>query len=245
LNQSDTGFHLDGITGVAKIASLMAKNADVFGRFNSDGFRTIDKVTGTTIPSTSIDPTIFKYSEMCELIPATDSRAVRNKIGFLTGEMRLTGQLTARELLIYFGQLDHMDNDYINKRMKELSNDLELTAHLDVPIAKLSSGLTQKVSIAVALLNEPHIIIFDEPTTNLDVMATKIVSDFIRDAKDNGKCVLLSTHVLSDAQRLCDRIGIMYEGHLLCEGPLDELLEQYKVKDLEQLFFSLVSGDVK
>jgi hypothetical protein len=71
----DTGFHLDGITGVAKIASLMAKNADVFGRFNSDGFRTIDKVTGTTIPSTSIDPTIFKYSEMCELIPTTDSRS--------------------------------------------------------------------------------------------------------------------------------------------------------------------------
>lgn len=220
--------------------SFTARDGEVFGLLGANG---AGKTTTLLTIATLLQPDSGKVT-VDGLDVVTESRAVRNKIGFLTGEMRLTGQLTARELLIYFGQLDHMDDDYINRRMKELSENLELTAHLDVPIAKLSSGLTQKVSIAVALLNEPHIIIFDEPTTNLDVMATKIVSDFIRDAKDDGKCVLLSTHVLSDAQRLCDRIGIMYEGHLLCEGPLDELLEQYKVKDLEQLFFSLVSGDV-
>ena len=219
--------------------SFTANNGEVFGLLGPNG-------AGKTTTLLTI-ATLLQGDTGTVTVDGLDvvshSRAVRDRIGFLTGDMRLTGQLTARELLVFFGLLDHMGKEYIEERMEKLSFDLELTPYLDIPIAQLSSGITQKVSIAVSLLNEPQVIIFDEPTSNLDVMATKIVSDFIRNARDSGKCVLLSTHILSEAQRLCDRIGIMYEGRLLCEGPLGELLDEHRARDLEELFFSLVNGN--
>jgi sodium transport system ATP-binding protein len=219
--------------------SFTARDGEVFGLLGPNG---AGKTTTLLTIATLLQPDVGTVT-VDGLDVVADSRAVRDRIGFLTGDMRLTGQLTARELLVFFGQLDHMDKRYVGERMNRLAADLELTRYLDVPIAKLSSGITQKVSIAVSLLNEPQVIIFDEPTSNLDVMATKIVSDFIRDARDAGKCVLLSTHILSDAQRLCDRVGIMFEGKLLCEGPLETLLAEHRAKDLEDLFFSLVNGN--
>ncbi|MFA7396142.1 MAG: ATP-binding cassette domain-containing protein [Sphaerochaetaceae bacterium] len=216
--------------------SFTAYDGEVFGLLGPNG---AGKTTTLRTIATLLQPTKGSIS-VDGLDVIEHSRAVRDRIGFLTGEMRLTGQLSARELLHYFGQLDRMDETYIAKRMDELAREFELGPYMDTPIAKLSSGITQKVSIAVALINEPHDIIFDEPTSNLDVIASKIVSDFIRQAKDEGKCVLLSTHILSDAHRLCDRIGVMYEGQLLCEGPLEEVLEIHKTNDLETLFFSLV-----
>ena len=155
--------------------SFTAKDGEVFGLLGPNG---AGKTTTLLSIATLLQADSGKIT-VDGLDVSTNSRAVRNRIGFLTGEMRLTGNLTPRELLYYFGQLDHMSKEYIEQRLEELTVDFELRNYLDVPIAKLSSGVTQKVSIAVALLNEPHIIIFDEPTTNLDVMATKIVSDFI------------------------------------------------------------------
>lgn len=219
--------------------SFTARDGEVFGLLGPNGAgKTTTLLTIATL--LQADSGTVKVDN---LDVVTDSRAVRNRIGFLTGDMHLTGNLTPKELLYFFGQLDHMEKEYIEKRISELSNDFDLTNYLDVPVAKLSSGVTQKVSIAVALLNEPNVIVFDEPTTNLDVMATKIVSDFIKKAKDQGKCVLLSTHILSEAQRLCDRVGIMYEGFLLSEGPLVELLEKHKCRDIEQLFFQLIDQE--
>lgn len=216
--------------------SFTAKDGEVFGLLGPNG---AGKTTTLRTIATLLQPDCG--SVMVDgLDVVTQSRAVRDRIGFLTGEMRLTGQLTGRELMHFFGQLDHMEAELVEERMQRLADDLEMTQYLDIPIAKLSSGITQKVSIAISLLHEPHDIIFDEPTSNLDVMATKIVSDFIRSARQAGKCVVLSTHILSDAQRLCDRVGILYEGQLLCEGPVSELFDTYGTNDLEELFFRLV-----
>lgn len=224
------------IKRVVQDISFTAHDGQVFGLLGPNG---AGKTTTLRTIATLLQPDSGTVT-VDGLDVVTQSRAVRDRIGFLTGEMRLTGQLTGRELLRFFGQLDHMAKDRVERRMQELANDLEMTQYLDTPIAKLSSGVTQKVSIAVSLLHEPHVIIFDEPTSNLDVMATKIVSDFIRAAKKAGKCVVLSTHILSDAQRLCDRVGIMHEGKLLCEGPLQQLLQEHGTHDLEELFFRLV-----
>jgi sodium transport system ATP-binding protein len=133
----------------------------------------------------------------------------------------------------------------IAKRTEELAADFDMINYLDMPIAKLSSGMTQKVGLAVSIVHEPRNIIFDEPTSSLDVLAVKVISDFLRSAKRNGKCVVLSTHVLADAQRLCDRVGIIYDGELLCEGTVDDLLSTHKVPDIETLFFSLVNKQME
>jgi sodium transport system ATP-binding protein len=170
----------------------------------------------------------------------TEGRLVRDSIGFLTGEMRLAGHLSCRELLRFFGRLNHMSPQAIRQRIEELTADFAMESFLDTPVAKLSSGMTQKVSLAVSIVHEPHNIVFDEPTSSLDVLAVKVISDFIRLAKQSGKCVVLSTHVLAEAQRLCDRIGIIHDGQLLCEGTVDALLETHQVPDIETLFFSLV-----
>ena len=221
--------------------SFTAHKGEVFGLLGPNG---AGKTTALRIIATLLqaDGGQVKVDNLNVL---NQSRAVRNKIGFLTSEMRLSGRLTPREFLHFFGQLNHIEKKKVVKKIEQLAQDFEFSSHLDMPIAKLSSGISQKVSIAVALLNDPPVIIFDEPTTNLDVIATKIVADFIRMAKEEGKCVLLSTHILSEAQRLCDRVGILHEGKLLCEGPLNTLLEQNKVDDLEQLFFKQINGEGK
>ncbi|MFA5544880.1 MAG: ATP-binding cassette domain-containing protein [Sphaerochaetaceae bacterium] len=166
---------------------------------------------------------------------------VRNRIGFLTGDMKLSGHLSCREMMQFFGALNHMEPKVLNKRIAELANQLGMEDFLDKQIAKLSAGMSQKTAIAVSILHDPHVIIFDEPTSNLDILAVKVVADFIKDSKEAGKCVILSTHVLSEAERLCDRIGIIHKGKLLCSGEKDLLLTDYKAANLEDLFFNLVS----
>lgn len=168
-----------------------------------------------------------------------ESQAIRNSIGFLTGEMRLSGTLSSRETLVFFGRLSHMDRELIEKRITFLSEYLEMKDFLDRPIEKLSSGMKQKTSIAVSLVHDPEVIIFDEPTSNLDILAVKVVIDFLNDARTSGKTVILSTHVLSEAEKLCDEIGILLGGKLLLDGKLPEILESYKTDRLEDVFFHL------
>ena len=176
----------------------------------------------------------------------TQSKEVRNRIGFLTGDMKLSGHLTCREMLRFFGELNHMESHQVTRRIDEITAQLGMDDFLDKQIAKLSAGMAQKTSIAVSILHDPHIIIFDEPTSNLDILAVKVVADFIKESKDAGKCVILSTHVLSEAQRLCDTIGIIHKGMLLCSGEKGQLLSHYGAKSLEDLFFALVSsGEVR
>jgi sodium transport system ATP-binding protein len=169
----------------------------------------------------------------------THSRAVRDKIGLLTGEMRLSGNLSPRETLRFFGQLNHMDRKAVDERIASLSSYFGMDDYLDRPIDRLSSGMKQKISLAVSIIHDPKVIMFDEPTSNLDILAVKTVIDFLFDERRQGKTIILSTHILSEAEKLCDTVGILLDGQLVVQGSIPSLLEQYHTPRLEDIFFEL------
>lgn len=226
---------------VLKGISCTAKDGEIYGLLGPNG---AGKTTTLRTIATLLRPDSGSVAVDGHNV-VNEGRVVRDRIGFLTGEMRLAGHLSCRELLQFFGRLNHMSPAAISVRTGILAKDFAMDNYLDVPVAKLSSGMAQKVALAVSIVHEPQNIIFDEPTSSLDVLAVKVISDFLRAAKRQGKCVVLSTHVLADAQRLCDRVGIIYDGELLCEGTVQELLATYNEPDIETLFFSLVNKQME
>ena len=171
------------------------------------------------------------------------AREVRDTIGFLTSDMKLSGNLSPRELLRFFGELSHLDRRTIDDRIVSISGYLRMADFLDKPVAKLSTGMKQKAAIAVSIIHDPAVIVFDEPTAGLDILASKIVNDFLKDCRTEGKPVLLSTHNMDEAEKLCDRIGILAEGNLLVNGRLEEMFDRYGRSSLEELFFSIAESE--
>lgn len=172
---------------------------------------------------------------------AADARAVRSSIGFLTGDMRLSGNLTPREVIAYFAALNHVANGERDARLERLATDLEMSSFLDRPVEKLSSGQKQKTAIAVSLIHDPSVIIFDEPTSGLDVLASKVVVDFLRESARRGRTVILSTHIMSEAEQLCDTIGVILNGRLVASGSKGDVAAAAGASTLEDAFFSLVA----
>jgi sodium transport system ATP-binding protein len=125
--------------------------------------------------------------------------------------------------------------------MEQLFERFQMQEIRDLLGAKMSTGMKQKVSIARAIVHDPPVLIFDEATTGLDVLVGREVLNAVSELRDQGKCVLFSTHIMREAERLCDRIAIMHRGHILAEGKLDELRDQHEERDLEELFFHLIS----
>lgn len=220
---------------VLKDISFTASPGEVFGLLgpNGAGKTTTLRIIATLLRADTGTVLVNGLST------ADQGRAVRDSIGLLTGDMKLSGNLSPREMLKFFGDLNHIPRKEVEKRITELSNYLDMKEFLDKQIDKLSSGMKQKTSIAVSLIHDPDIIIFDEPTSNLDVLAVKFVVDFLRDAARDGKTVILSTHVLSEAEKLCSRIGIILEGELLINGTQQEILTAGNADTLENLFFKL------
>lgn len=167
------------------------------------------------------------------------ARNVRDTISFLTSEMKLSGNLSPRELLLFFGKLNHMEVSSIGRRIDELTEYLDMGEFLDRPVAKLSTGMTQKAAISVSIVHNPKVIVFDEPTAGLDILASKIVADFLRDSKAAQKTVLLSTHIMAAAEKLCDDIGILLEGNLVENGSKEDLLRKHDMESLEDVFYAL------
>jgi len=168
-----------------------------------------------------------------------DAQAVRARVGLLTSDMKLSGNLTPRDLLTFFGELNHLDRSTIGRRIEQLSQDLGLGPFLDQAIEKCSTGQKQRASLAVSLVHDPEVILFDEPTNGLDLFAAKGVVDFLREFRNRGKTVLLSTHILSEAETLCDTVGILLGGRLVAEGTVTDLKTRTGTTTLDQAFFSL------
>lgn len=167
---------------------------------------------------------------------------VRGHVGFLSTATALYDRLTAAETVEYFGQLYGLDAATIARRTNEIFKALDMDEFRDRRCAKLSTGMKQKVSIARTLVHDPPVMIFDEPTNGLDVMAARSITDFIRQCRDKGKTVIFSTHVMSEVEKLCDCIGIIHGGQMRAEGTLKELKDRYRKDNLEDIFIS-VSGD--
>ena len=171
-----------------------------------------------------------------------DPQRVRSRIGFLSTATALYGRLTAEEMVVYFGRLHGLDDAALQRRVDALFDRLDMNAFRYRRCDALSTGMKQRVSIARTLVHDPPVMIFDEPTSGLDVIAARSITGFIRECRDLGTTVLFSTHVMSEAEKLCDTIGISHNGRLLTEGSLAELRERYRTADLEDIFVRVVES---
>jgi sodium transport system ATP-binding protein len=211
---------------------------EIYGLLGENG---AGKTTTLRILSTILAPTAGR-ARIDGVDVAVDPLEARRRIGFLSGTTGLYPRLTPRETLRYFGKLHGLQGAELDARVEELVAAFAMASFADGRCEGLSTGQRQRVSIARAVLHDPPVLILDEPTTGLDVLASSAMIDFIESARAGGTCVLFSTHVLSEAERLCDRIGVLHAGRLLASGTLDELCARTGKVWLEDVFRALVEG---
>lgn len=166
---------------------------------------------------------------------------VRENIGFLTSELKLEDFFTPNYLFDFFARLHHMNEDLIKERKEILFKKFGIDEFREVKVADLSTGMKQKLSIVIAICHNPSIIIFDEPTNGLDVLTAKVVTDYLIDLKNEGKTIILSTHIFSLVEKLCDRVGIIINGKLVVSSDVKELCKE---KNLEDVFFNIYKDTV-
>ncbi len=166
---------------------------------------------------------------------------VRQSIGFLSANTGVYDRMTAWEMVGYYGRLYGLSEKALQTRLETLFDSLQMNDFRDVPGGRLSTGMKQKVSIARALVHDPSVLIFDEPTAGLDILVQRAVLKSIAELRGRGKTILFSTHIMREVEKLCDRVAIMSKGSIVATGTLPELREQFQQDDLEELFFSLVS----
>jgi sodium transport system ATP-binding protein len=216
--------------------SFSCRPGEIYGLLGANG---AGKTTTLRILATILAPT-EGTAVVAGFDVAKDPQLVRSRVGFLSTATALYGRLTAREMVEYFGRLHGLDEPTLRRRIDEIFTRLEMNDFRDRRCDKLSTGMKQKVSIARTLVHDPSVMIFDEPTLGLDVMAARTIVNFIRECRDNGKTVVLSTHVMSEVEKLCDHIGIIHGGKLLAEGTLSDLRARFGIHDLEELFVKVV-----
>ena len=202
---------------------------------NGAGKTTLLRILSTVLRATRGHATI----NACDVL--TQPSLVRHQIGFVSANTAVYDRMTASEMVVYFGRLYGMVDDVIASRLDQLFQQLQMNDIRDVLGSKMSTGMKQKVSIARALIHDPPVLIFDEATAGLDVLVARALLDIIRKLRDRGKCILFSTHIMREAERLCDRIAIMHRGGFLAEGTAEQLLARSNAPDLEEVFFSLIS----
>ena len=173
-----------------------------------------------------------------------DPLDAKRRLGFLSGDTQLYQRLTTREVLRYFGRLYGMADADIAARTSRLVAELEMGEFADRPCGTLSSGQKQRANIARAFLHDPELLILDEPTVALDVISGQFIVESIRRQRDAGRAVLFSTHIMSEAEYLCDRILLLHRGRIIDEGALDDLLARSGCRNLTDAFLLRVGRDV-
>jgi sodium transport system ATP-binding protein len=220
--------------------SFTVQPGEVFGLLgpNGAGKTTTLRILCTVLKASAGFATIAGYDV------ATQPTEVRRNIGFVSANTGVYDRMTAREMVSYYGRLYGLNGDHLETRLRDLFDTLQMNDFLDVVGGRMSTGMKQKVSIARALVHDPPVLIFDEPTSGLDVLVQRAVLLNILELKRQGKTILFSTHIMTEVQKLCDRVAIMARGRIAACGTLAELREQSGQDDLEELFFSLVSEPV-
>jgi sodium transport system ATP-binding protein len=166
---------------------------------------------------------------------------VRAHIGFMSCNTGIYDRMTAWEMVEYFGRLYGMEETFLQERLESIFTTLQMLEIRDVLGSKMSTGMKQKVSIARTIIHDPPVMIFDEPTSGLDVLVARAVLKTIATLKDQGKCIIFSTHIMREVEKLCDRIAIIHRGQILAIGSRAELEKRYGEPDMEELFFDLIS----
>ena len=215
--------------------SFTANKGEIFGLLgpNGAGKTTTLRMLATLITPDSGDA----FIEGCSIVKEPDK--VRSKIGFLTGELKLEDFFTPNYLFNFFSELYGIEEDVRRRRRDELFSRFGIDRFAEVKLANLSTGMKQKVSLVISVVNDPDFIIFDEPTNGLDVLTAKTVTDFLLELKARGKTIILSTHIFSLVEKICDRAGIIIGGRLVA---LDTVKNLTREKNLEDVFFDIYSG---
>lgn len=210
---------------------------EIYGLLGPNG---AGKTTALRIISTVLRPTEGSAS-VDGFDVLTQPSQVRKQIGFMSANTGTYDRMTAWEMVEFFGRLYGLTDELLRTRMEGLFERLKMNDIRDQLVAKMSTGMKQKVSIARALVHDPPVLIFDEATSGLDVLVARALLNTVAELRDQGKCIVFSTHIMREAEKLCNRLAIMYRGHILAEGTLDELRERHQEHDLEELFFRLIS----
>src|SRR5438874_2151463 len=230
------GANGDRVTAVDAVR-FTVRPGEVFGLLGPNG---AGKTTTLRMLCTVLSPS-SGTANVAGFDVVTQPSEVRHHVGFLSANTGVYDRMTAWEMVEYYGRLHEVPPDVLRPRMEELFATLQMQTFRDVPGAKMSTGMKQKVSIARALVNDPPVLIFDEPTAGLDVLVQRAVLDSIKQLRGRGKTIIFSTHIMREAEKLCDRVAIMSKGKILVCGTLDDLRQMHNQHDLEELFFALVS----
>ena len=215
--------------------SLAASAGEIYGLLGPNG---AGKTTTLRCLATLIKPTKGEIFVNGYEVSA-DPEAVRASIGFLTSDINLDPQFSPDYMFEFFGKLHKVPVDILKQRKEELFDYFGIKDFAHKSIKELSTGMKQKAAIAVSLVHDPAIVIFDEPTNGLDIVTARNVLDYLKKLRGEGKLVIVSTHIMAEAERLCDRIGIVIGGKKVAEGTVTELLEQMQMPTLEDAFFEL------
>jgi sodium transport system ATP-binding protein len=217
--------------------SFIAKAGEIFGLLgpNGAGKTTALRILSTVLVPTGGSATVNGFDVL------TQPASVRRQIGLVSCNTAVYDRMTAWEMVEYFGKLNGLPNELLRERMNHLFECLQMQEIRDVLGAKMSTGMKQKVSIARALVHDPPVLIFDEATAGLDVLVARALLKTVSQLRDLGKCIIFSTHIMREAERLCDRLAIMHRGRILTEGTQKELAAIHAETDLEELFFRLIS----
>ncbi len=202
---------------------------------NGAGKTTALRMLSTMLQPTSGTATINGYDVL------TQPSLVRRQIGFVSANTAVYDRMTGWEMVMYFGRLHGIEPALLRQRMEDIFERLQMNDIRDILGSKMSTGMKQKVSIARAIVHDPPVLVFDEATAGLDVLVARALLRTVAELRDHGKCIVFSTHIMREVERLCDRIAILYRGQYLAEGTLAELQQQYDEPDLEELFFRLIS----
>ena len=212
--------------------SFAVRQGEIYGLLGPNG---AGKTTTLRILSTLMKPDEGDAT-VCGFSVVNEPEQVRGKIGFLTSELRPDEFFTPNYLFDFFSELQKVPDQVRDQRKKELFDLFGISDFCETKIGELSTGMKQKVSIAISLVHDPDVVIFDEPTNGLDVLTAKVVTDFLLEMKAKGKTILLSTHIFSLVEKICDRVGVIIDGKMVAEGEVKALTKE---KSLEDVFFDI------
>lgn len=217
--------------------SFTAYKGEIYGLLgpNGAGKTTTLRMISSLIKADSGDAIVNGVSVV------KNPEGVRGKIGFLTSELKLEDFFTPNYLYDYFSELHQVPKDIALERKSVLFKKFGVDSFKEVKIADLSTGMKQKISLIISIVHDPDIIIFDEPTNGLDVITAKVVTDFLQDLKKEGKTIILSTHIFSLVEKLCDRVGIIINGKMVVSDALSSIVGD---RTLEQVFFEIYEKEV-
>jgi sodium transport system ATP-binding protein len=218
--------------------TLSAHDGEVFGLLgpNGAGKTTLLRLLATLLTPTSGTATVAGHDVQ------SDPEAVRRVVGVVNGGMGLPARLTGREVLRSFAGLYGMSRSQTDTRIAELDTRLELGRTLDVRAGEYSTGMRQKVVIARAVIHDPAVLILDEASSGLDIFARRTLLDFVAATRAPGRLTVYSTHVMSEAEEVCDRMAIVHEGKLVTVDTLGGILARTGERNLERAFFALLRG---